>query len=307
MKRIVFLVSCAVILLLSSAALAQGAGEVKIQPQIGKIAVPLDNLKEILASLKAIEANLSKLSVEIDSLKSKILKLKEAQSEASSSLIQKQSESFKSLESAVENIIPELNKIGEALKSLEKSELTQLSVISDKIKKLEGAIRNIKLPKLDLTPLKREIDSLKKEFLKKSEEEMGFLSREVAEKLKQIKKLDSKLDFLSTVIRRAMVFFKNLEDLEKEAKKFSTQISEIGREIKKLKEVSKEEFKKTQSKEATINGLLTVNLILLVLLVFFELERRFKKRPPMAEKKQNEELEREKEESADEKGEESES
>ncbi len=287
MRRIVFLIVGMVIFSISAAALAQETGKVEIQPQVGKIAIPLDNLKEVLASLKAIETNLSKLSVEIDSLKTELSKLKESQNDLSSNLVKAQNENYKSLEEIIAGINSRLKNISEFLKTLREFELSQTGKINEAIKNLEISIKNIKFPKPDLTPLKKEIN---------------FLSSEVAEKLNQIKKLDSKLDFLSTVMRRTMVFFKNLENLGKEAKKFSDQIGAIKKEIKSLKESSEKQLKEIHSKQTTINGLLIVNLILLVLLLFFELERRFRKPTVRA----TQEKKTEEKEEAEEKGEESE-
>lgn len=165
-------------------------------------------------------------------------------------------------------ITPEnLREILDSLKSLQNSVSEIQKVLLETLKKVEAS-------KIDIEPLKEKInvtkeilESLQGEILKKLDEESKFAKEEFL----------SKLDFLTTVMRRAMVVFKNIEDLTKEAQILKDQVVIAGEELKKLTELSKKGFEDNRESQLKIAGLLIVNLILLSFLVFLQLEKTFRK------------------------------
>jgi len=211
-------------------ALAQEIGNIEIKPPLGKAAIPLENLKDMLELLKSLESEIQKIS------------------------------------NAIEVLRNDIQKNLREIKDFSKSSSNEIADL----------IKNLKIPDLDLKPLEEEIkllqnmlDRFQSEALKKMEDEVKFLKEEVS----------SKLDFLTTVMKRAMVVFKNMEDLSQEAQALKEEIKTAGEEAKKISELSQKTFVELKSSQSRVTGLLMVNLILLALLTFLEIEKRFRKSP----------------------------
>lgn len=174
------------------------------------------------------------------------------------------------LQSQIGSIVLRPEEIKEILESLKKFQ-SQMAELQESMNKL---IKEIDLSKVDITPLREEIiglksslESFKQELAKKLEEEGKFIKEELL----------NKLDFLTTVIRRVTVVFKNIEDLAKESQSLKEQISISTESVRNLSETFQRELNHVKSNQTKIIGLLTVNLLLLSFLVFLQLEKKFRK------------------------------
>lgn len=160
-----------------------------------------------------------------------------------------------------------LKDILEILKGLQSS-------ISELQKNLIETLGRAETSKFDIESLKREVkvvkellEGLQGELFKRLDEESKLAKEEFL----------TKLDFLTTVMRRAMVVFKNVEDLTKEAQTLKEQLLMAGEELKKLAEFSKKGFEDNKENQSKMIALLIVNLILLSFLVFLQLEKTFRR------------------------------
>ncbi|MCS7233681.1 MAG: hypothetical protein N3C62_05350 [Synergistetes bacterium] len=163
---------------------------------------------------------------------------------------------------------------GEDIKGFSETLKTLQIGLSELQKILMEIFKKIEASRTDLEPLREEIlsikgllDGLRGDILKRLDEESKFVREEFL----------SKLDFLTTVMRRAMVVFKNVEDLTKEAQALKDHLISAGEELRKLTELSKREFENSKGTQFKIISLLIVNLVLLSFLVFLQLEKTFRK------------------------------
>lgn len=187
---------------------------------------------------------------------------------------------------SLENAISKLSQTIEELKGDLQKAVSELKEHTNSGKtELSELIKGIKIPEIDLKPLEESfkslqdsLESLKSESIRKLDEEAKFLREE----------LSGKLEFLTTVMRRAMIVFQNMEDLTKEAQVLKEQIKLAGEEAQKAKEFSQKGISELRTAQNRITGLLVVNLLLLSFLVFLEVERKFRKPQILKEEKTEE-------------------
>jgi len=161
-----------------------------------------------------------------------------------------------------------------------KKMLDALKLFQDQLKSFQGSIssliKEVETSKVDIGPLKegtenltKALEGLKEELIRRWEEESKFAKEEFL----------SRLDFLTTVMRRAMAVFQNIEDLTRETQMLKEQLTTSVEKLKRANELLEKGFEYSRNTQTKMLSLLVINFLLLAFIIFLQVERRFR-RPP---------------------------